>query len=101
MNYKEDIQDLAIILDQIIALFESVNDKRWLKSLKNFREDCEYIENEKEVNDFRRKLLNLFQGGMESFQDIVLCSNDKILPEDDEFDKLKKKLFDTSLKNLS
>jgi len=94
LDYKDNINQLAIILEQIIEILGSVNEPFFIKTLRCFRGDCEYVVNEQEAHDLNRKILNFCRGGMGSFNDLVLSSEDgKILEEDAEFYKLKTKLF--------
>ncbi len=101
MSYKADTEKIAIILDQIIEVLESVHEVFWKKLVQRFRADCEYVESEEEANRLRRGIIHSLGGGMGSFNDLILSSEGKILPEAYELDKLRKKLFNTILDQIS
>lgn len=99
MEYNKVLQDIAIDLDQIIHLLEATNNnilsdelKMWIKILKEFRIDCKYIEDQKDIDILKRKIRNIY-AGMGSFNDIVLSNNGQILPENKRLNKLSTDLF--------
>lgn len=102
MGYKEDMNEIIIILDDIISLLESTDKKfqRHANEYKYFRNNCGCAESEEESDNVRREILHTYSQGMGSFNDLVLCKDSKILPEDERFDILKTKLFETLIQQL-
>jgi hypothetical protein len=93
MDYKEKIQQLAAILDQIIEALEVAEDIQYLQIFKRYRGGCEYVTNKEEANELARNILHSYRGGMGSFSDFSLYTNGEYIPGPaTEFDRLKTQL---------
>ena len=102
MDYEEKIKQLAIILDKIIEAFKIANDSEYIEIFKRYRGYCEYAENEEDTKKLARVIMRSYRGGMGSFNDLVLYTNGKCLPEPaEEFDRLKNKLFNVCVDTIT
>jgi hypothetical protein len=89
MESKSKLDD---IIKEIIPLLEFSEEDFWVSYFKNIQQQLAIIENEENACD---SILNAFQGGMGSLNDLVLHKNGKpLVNENNKMDKLKDKLFD-------
>lgn len=85
------------ILTNLIELFESVGEHDLARSFNKTKQTFIIADDKKEI---AREILQLYNGGMGSFQDVVLQKDDKMLKiENIELEKYKELLFQ-SCKNL-
>ncbi len=91
MDYVKDVKNL---LDEIILLLLSVNEKNWCKPLKKIREEYE-LSTTSNKQRIITDIIGIY-GGMGSFSDLILHKEGKVLKgESTKLDHLRRKLFDT------
>jgi hypothetical protein len=100
MSYKEDMEELIQIIEQMIELLTIAEEYPYAELFKNYSEDCKCVENEEEADQIRRIILRIFQGGMGSFNDLALYKDGKLWSRHKDFSILKTKLFNTLVDQL-
>lgn len=87
-------QSNAKIIDtmrEIIFLLRVCSEKRWSRILNVFLFECYNTKNEDQVI---KKIINIYQGGMGSFNDLVLHKDRKMLMDENEkLEKLRRDLY--------
>ena len=88
----ESPSKIISIIDKILPLLKYSGEKFWLLYFQNLREQCL---NQQDNNELYQSVLNSFQGGMGSLNDLVLHKNGTpLIDENNKFDKLKDELFE-------
>lgn len=83
---------LILVIEKIIKLLTSVEEKNWVNIFKTYRNRCE-SKNEKELVQLRNDIVRIY-GGMGTFNDLVLYKQTQpAVKENQKLDELRKNLF--------
>ncbi len=92
MKAIDDITDIQLILDKLIALLMSVDETNWLKVMQLFRERTELPGDEDKLS-LLSDIMGIY-GGMGSFNDLILYKNGNLMIEETTcLDELRTNLF--------
>lgn len=84
-----DIARMKTVLEKIVNLLRSGDCEDWAATMEKLSSEIE------ENPEYATSQILVLYGGMGSFNDIVLCSNDRpLIKENDELDGLRGELFD-------
>ncbi|MBA4078302.1 MAG: hypothetical protein C0508_24960 [Cyanobacteria bacterium PR.023] len=84
-----DIARMKTVLEKIVNLLRSGDCEDWAATMEKISSEIE------ENPEYATSRILALYGGMGSFNDIVLCSNDlPLIKENDELDELGGELFD-------
>ena len=84
---------ITSVLDNIIKLLESNNENNWVHAFKIFRKKCDNS-NAEDLKLLYGEIRRIY-GGMNSFNDVILCHQGEYLVKENEtLDGFRKELFD-------
>jgi hypothetical protein len=89
------------LLRRLVALLDSAGEPAWRTTLQNLLLEAEAAQGDDgRYQHLLRRILGLYTTGMGGFVDVVLQANGHVLPEQNEFEMVRRRLFDVALERL-